>query len=166
MTEYRKQAAFLKALLKYDDCSESRILCERLTVAEQNERCLLGACRLVAVVALLGVAGLGYSAVLLPQFFDNSTHVVVQFFSALGLGSLMCLGAFLGLWFWYRNAVNRIHDECRRMITAMVEARSRTSSTTFYPVVVDKALVSFDGTASSGHPPSIGTDFWTLPKAS
>src|SRR6266511_194905 len=121
MNEHQKQAAFLKSLMSYGDNEGHSVLFERLSTAERNERCLLCACRLVAVVALMGAAGLGYSAVLLPQFFDNVTHVVVQFFSALALGSLVCLTVFVGLWFWYRRSVNRIHEQCRQVITSMLE---------------------------------------------
>lgn len=166
MTEYRRQAEFLKSLLMYEDSAEHQILCERLAVAERNERCLLCACRLVTVVALLGMAGIGYSAVLLPQFFDNSTHVVVQFFSALGLGSLMCLGVFVGLWLFYRRAMNRVHEECRRRVEMMLEARLGTTATTFYPVIVPHAHRPVIGTTSAQSGSCHNTDFWSLPKAS
>jgi hypothetical protein len=143
MSEYRKQAAFLKRLMRYEDGPEHRLIGERLAVAEKNERCLLCACRLVGLIALLGMAGIGYSAVLLPQFFDNSTHVVIRFFTALGLGSTLCFAFFLGLWFWYRHATNRIHEECRRAISSMLDARLKSAPTTFHPFVVeDHALKS------------------------
>jgi len=137
MTEYRKQAAFLKALMMYDDTVEHRVLAERIANAEKNERCLLCACRLVGLIALVGLTGLGYSAVLLPEFFDSATHIVIHIFSAMGLGSLLCLVAFLGLWFWYRSVLNRIHEECRRLITGMLDSRFKTNSKPFYPLVLD-----------------------------
>ena len=164
MSEHKKQAAFLKSLMSYEDTAENRALFERLTTAERNERCLLCACRLVAVIALFGAAGIGYSAVLLPQFFDNATHVVVQFFSALGLGSLMCLTVFLGLWFWYRGTVNRIHDECRRVITSMLESRLQKPAATFYPVVVDNPDLKVSVTRTSAQ--STQVELVHLPKAS
>jgi hypothetical protein len=137
MSEHLKQSEFLKKLVMYDDRPAHRSLCERLAAAERNERCLLLACRLVGLIAAVALAGIGYSAVLLPQFFDNATHVVLRFFSALSLGSALCFVVFLGLWFWYRGHTNRIHDECRRVITAMLEARLKTTTTTFYPVLTD-----------------------------
>jgi hypothetical protein len=137
MSEHQKQSAFLKALMTYEDSVENRLLNERLSTAERNERCILYACRLVGVLAALGLGGLGYSAVLLPEFFDNSPHILIQFFSALGLGSTMCLAVFSGLWFWYRIAVNRVYVECRRVVMRMVESRFKTSSTTFYPMILN-----------------------------
>lgn len=164
MNEHQKQAAFLKSLMSYGDNEGHSVLFERLSVAERNERCLLCACRLVAVIALMGAAGIGYSAVLLPQFFDNVTHVIVQFFSALALGSFMCLTVFVGLWFWYRRSVNRIHEECRRVITSMLESRFQKPLTSFHPVIVDDANVKVSATriiAQSSH-----IELVHLPKAS
>ena len=137
MSEYRKHAAFLRTLMMYDDTKEHRALCERMVAAEKNERCLLCACRLVGLIALLGLVGIGYSAVLLPEFFDNRTHVIIRFFTALGLGSSLCFGFFLALWFWYRSASNRIHTECRRAITSMLDSRLKTATATLYPALVD-----------------------------
>jgi len=137
MSEHRKKSEFLKKLVMHDDCAANRGLCERLASAERNERCLLLACRLVGLITAVALAGIGYSAVLLPEFFDNATHVVLRVFSALSLGSALCFVVFLGLWFWYRSHTNRIHDECRQVITAMLEARLTTTTTTFYPVLMD-----------------------------
>jgi hypothetical protein len=137
MTEHRKQAAFLKALLSFDDSTEHQALRDRLAQAESNERCILGACWLVGLIALFGLAGLGYSAVLLDQFFDGSTHVLIRIFGALGLGSGLCLLFFLGLWFWYRTAVNRIHEECRRVVTRMLERKLRITPGPLSPTRVE-----------------------------
>jgi hypothetical protein len=130
MSEHQKQAAFLKTLISYEDTTAHEVLKERLICATRNERCLWYSCRLVAVIALVGLSGLGYSALLMPEFFERGTHLLIQFFGALGLGSLMCLSVFLGLWFWYRSMVNRVHDACRRAITSMIQARLGGSSTT------------------------------------
>jgi hypothetical protein len=164
MSEYQKQAAFLKSLMRYEDNAEHRLLAERLSTAERNERCLLGACRLVSVIALFGLAGLGYSAVLLPQFFDNSTHTIVQFFGALGLGSLMCLLVFGALWLWYRGTVNRIHEECRHLITSMIESRLSLPTSTFNPVVVDDPQSNISVTRTAVQ--SCHLELLNLPKAS
>jgi hypothetical protein len=164
MSEYRKQVAFLKSLMSYDDNAETRQLRERLVGAEKNERCLLCACRLVGLIGMLALAGIGYSAVLLPQFFDNSTHVLIRFFTALGLGSALCFAFFLGLWFWYRSTTNRIHEECRRAITTMLESRLKTTTTTFYPVLADDANLKV--AARGNNPSTASQELAGLPKAS
>jgi hypothetical protein len=141
MSEHQKQAEFLKRMVMQDDTAANRALCGRLAAAERNERCLWVACRLVALIAVVALAGIGYSAVLLPEFFDNATHIVLRFFSALSLGSALCVLVFMGLWSWYRRHTNRIHEECRRVITAMWEARVK--HVTFCPVLVEDPTVKF-----------------------
>lgn len=123
MNEYHKQACFLKKLVLLDDTPANRDLCDRLTRVERCEKSTQCACRLVGLIALLGLAGLGYAAVLLPEFFDNSTHFMIRLCSALGLGSALCFAAFLGLWCSYRLAANRLHDECRVVIERMFAVR-------------------------------------------
>lgn len=118
-----------------DDSPESRMLQERLAVAERNEHCLFSACRLVALVAFIGLFGLGYAAVLLPEFFENSSHMLIQFFSALGLGSAICLLLFVGLWLWYRSQANHIREECRSAVTTMIEVRLRPGLCRSTPIV-------------------------------
>ena len=163
MSERQKQAAFLKALMTYEDGIEHQLLKERLCTAERNERCLIYACRLVGCLVLVGLGGLGYSAVLLPQFFDNAPHFLIQFFSALGLGSMMCLSVFGGLWLWYRHAVNRVYDECRKVVIRMIEARFKTSSTTFYPVILGAGGQAIQTPELRS---TLGTEFTNLRKAS
>ena len=164
MSEYRKQSAFLKALMTHEDTAEHRELCDRLSAAERNERCLLCACRLVGVIALAGVTGLGYSAVLLPEFFDNAPHVLIQFFSALGLGSLLCLIVFLGIWYWYRSAVHRIHSECRRGIMAMIGSRFKIITPVFRQ---ERAEDFTSGIPSGGGDARVpAAEMFDLPKAS
>jgi hypothetical protein len=158
MSEHRKQSEFLKKLVMHDDSPANRSVCERLAAAERNERCLLLACRLVGLIAAVALAGIGYSAVLLPEFFDNATHVILRFFSALGLGSALCFVVFLGLWFWYRSHTNRIHDECRRVIAAMLEARLKTTPTTFYPVLADDPNLRITTVGDAGSPSEAALD--------
>lgn len=164
MSEHQKQAAFLRALLDFDEAPEARLLQERLTLAERNERCLLSACRLVGMIGLLGFSGLGYSAVLLPEFFDRSSHVAVQLCSAMGLGSLMCLGVFLTLWIWYRAGTNKVREECRVTIGKMLVSRLRPGQGHDLPVVGHAPYLSIcriETTSVSG-----GTEVVTLRKAS
>ena len=141
MSEYRKQSAFLKELMSLcEDNPAHSALTSRLSSAESSARCSLCACRLVGMIALLAMAGVGYSAVLLPEFFDNTTHVVIRFFTALTLGSTVCFAVFFGLWSWYRNTVNHIHDDCRRIVLSMVvPQQSDSSSTSFHPVLLNGA---------------------------
>ena len=142
MSEHQKQSNFLKTLLTYDDSEEHRRLRARIDGAEKDERCIRCAGRLVGLLSLLAIAGLCYSAVLLPEFFSNSRNFLVQFFCALGLGSLLCLVGFFGLWCYYRAIVNKLHDECRQLVSALMSSRfanipqrgTSSATTTLFPL--------------------------------
>ncbi len=140
MSEYRKQATFLRKMVMHEDTPENRALCERMAHVEHCERCTQCACRLVGLIALLGLAGLGYSAVLLPEFFDSSTHFIVRLCSALGLGSAVCFAAFLALWFSYRRAANRLHAQCR-VIISQVWSKHFPTPPAPAPVIQDEAAM-------------------------
>lgn len=143
MSEYRKQAAFLRKLVMHEDTPENRALCERMAHVERSERCTQCACRLVGLIALLGLAGLGYAAVLLPEFFDSSTHFIVRLCSALGLGSTACFAVFLALWFSYRRAANRLHAQCRLIIARNWSKQFPLAPATG-PVIQDEAAMRVD----------------------
>lgn len=72
----------------------------------------------MAVLAGLGIAGLGYAAVFLPDFPQTRAHFLIQFavkgFSALGLASLVCCFSFSALERLYRKQLTR-HREALRL---------------------------------------------------
>ena len=135
MSEYRRQSAFLKTLLEHDASAEARALVEQLRLAERTERCLFSACGSVALIGVAGVFGLGYAAVLLPRFFHDSSHFLIQLCSALCLGSLICLVAFAAAWLWYRAVANRIRETGRELVRRMMEARFSPEAGRNSPVV-------------------------------
>ena len=79
---------------------------------------------LVSLIALLALAGLGYCRRAVARILPEGPPFLRSFFSALALASVLCLTAFIGLWLWYRSIVNRLHDEGRKFIAALVQSRS------------------------------------------
>ncbi len=130
-----RESEFLKELLAYDDCARARELQELLAAADRNEHCLFSSCRLVALIGILSGLGFGYTAVLLPEFFNNSSHILIRLFSALGLGSAFCLVVFAALWAWYRASGGRVREECRNLIGRMLSTRLRPGAERTAPVV-------------------------------
>jgi len=118
MSERQKQINFLKVLIRDEESEQHRDLQDRIKRAEQDEKCIRRMLFLAIVVALLSLAGLGYSAVFHPNFFARTTPFIVRLFSAVGLGSLACLIAFVGYWLWHRNMLNGLNEECRRAVLA------------------------------------------------
>ena len=114
-TERERQSEFLKGLLK-DETLECKRLRQRLQQADQNEHSIRRALVLMVVIAVFAMLGLGYSAVLLPDFFDNATPFLVKLFCALGLGSVLCMVIFGGCWLYYRDAANQVNTDCRNYL--------------------------------------------------
>jgi hypothetical protein len=132
MSKRKQHTAFLKALVLHGSAQEQARLQERLVRAERDEQCTWRALWLVAVLAVFSCCGICYAAVLVPQFFHNSSHVSVKIFTGIGLASLMCAVAFLAIWVWCRAVLNRIQEECRRFIMATLEPGSRAARSQFH----------------------------------
>jgi hypothetical protein len=151
VTERERQAQFLETLLK-DGTGESKRLKERILQAQHDEHCIRRALVLMILVGIFSIVGLGYSAVLLPHFFDNATPLLVKVFCALGLGSLICMLIFGVCWLWYRKASNEINEACRDYIVTALKSRESQLEVLPNPVTVNKSFseVYQIGTADSG----------------
>src|SRR6266699_1870612 len=90
MSKRRQQTAFLKALVLHGNTEERAQLQERMLRAERDEQCAWRALWVVTMLAVFSCCGICYSAVLIPHFFHNSSHVAVKIFGGLGLASLIC----------------------------------------------------------------------------
>lgn len=127
MSEYQKETAFLKRMIALDRGSETRLLEARLSAAERNDRVVRQAMLGVALLLALALAGLGYAAILLPDFPFNRSQLVLKLFLALALGSGLCLVAYACMWLRCRRFLNRLRAECRRALEAALENRCRTA---------------------------------------
>ena len=152
MSKRQKQTAFLKALILHADSEERARLEERIKRAEREELCAWRALWLVCLLAVFSCLGICYSAVLIPEFFNNSSHIIVRVFCGLGLGSLICATAFLAFWMWCRGVMNRVQEDCRRFVMAMLEpgARARESKQSFSET--DEKSVRSSAAVSDEHP--------------
>ena len=123
MTERDKQTEFLKQLLVLAEARAERGLHARIEQAQHDEKCVRYAFLLVALIGGCALCGLGYSAVLHPEFFENSMPTLVKLFCAVGLGSVICMIVFLGCWLWYRAISNRVYDETRALVMQLLQTR-------------------------------------------
>ena len=117
----------MKALMLYEDTEERRRLEERISKAESDEKCVWRVLFLVLVLELVSFAGLGYSAVFMPEFFQNTKPLLVKLFCTLGLSAAICLLVFGGYWLWHREVLNGLHEECRRVIRAALDGRYKAN---------------------------------------
>jgi len=125
MPEHETQAAFLKALIAFEDGEASRQLRDDLAKADRESRFFRRAIALMVMLFLLSLAGLGYCALLLPQIFFKPTHFVTASLCFLGLASLISQLEFWVYLVWHRFAVNRLHKECRRRVLLLIETQFR-----------------------------------------
>jgi hypothetical protein len=127
MSEHQKQTAFLRQCLLYDDTAERHKLEERITQLQRDEICVRRAVWLMVFFAALAMAGLCYAAVFVPGHPLNLSEytglLIIKLFCALGIGSLICLLAFLGLGVVYRKELDQRREECRQLATKLLESR-------------------------------------------
>ena len=152
MTERQKESAFLKDLLR----GENNELCSRLhsqiVKSEQNEKCVRCALFTVSIMGLLSLAGVGYSAVLLPEFFDNATPFLVRLFTTLTLACCLCISVYVSLWYSYRATTNQLLGEVRRFVLAATQSKHLTAYTTVVSVQKQDTAVIRLQTAPQGEP--------------
>jgi hypothetical protein len=125
--EHETQAALLKALIELEDGADSRQLRDSLAKADRKLACIRQALLFMAAIFILSLVGLSYCAVLLPQTFFHTPHLVTMSFSILGLASLIAQLEFVGYLLWHRIAVSRLHKECRRRVLLLVEPQLSAS---------------------------------------
>jgi hypothetical protein len=114
MTRREKQLEFLRELMQSHDCEQSRHLQEQLTKVQHDQACVRSALILSIGLGLAASVGLGYSAVLAPEFSHQNT--VVWIFSILLVASGISLLGFIGFWLYCRAACDEVFEECRRVI--------------------------------------------------
>jgi hypothetical protein len=113
----------LRSLMHYDTTEERHEHEAKLERAEQSERCVRRAMFLMAVLAGLALAGLGYSAILLEDFPQNQSQLVLRVFCAIGLAAVVSFLTFVAFWRIARGTLNDERDGCRRLVTKIVESR-------------------------------------------
>lgn len=140
MTERDRQTEFLTRLLVLTDPKVDGDLRARLERAQHDEKCVRLAFTLVGLVGGFAMAGLGYCAVLHPEFFDSSAPTLVRICCAVALGSLICMMVFLGCWMWYRSATNRVYEECRQLLLSAIKARLKAHPEPVFVQTLDFSL--------------------------
>ena len=95
----------------------------------------------MVLFAALAMAGLCYAAVFLEDYPLNlsqfTAQSIVKVLSALGVSSLICLVAFLGLGAIYRKELDQQREECRRLATKLIETRLSKPNTSLRNVAND-----------------------------
>ena len=127
MSEHQRDTAFLRHCIRYDESLCHQELDGRIAQIQRDERSVRRAVWLMAVLAALSVVGLGYALVFLDNFPQDEslfiTYFPVNLVSVLATGSLISLLAFACLGMVYRKRLDQRREECRQLVTRLLEAR-------------------------------------------
>jgi len=123
MSEHQKHTEFLRECLLYDDSAGRQELNKGIIQIQRDARCVWRAVWLMAMLAALAAAGLGYGAVLVDDFPYNTQPFIINLICALGVGSLICLVALVGLGMFYRMRLDQRREECRQLVARLLESR-------------------------------------------
>ena len=122
MSEHQRHTEFLRQCLVYDESTRCQELDEGITRIQRDLRCVWRAVWLMVVLTSLIVAGLGYEVILADNFPNNIPQFMINLICGLGLGSLICLVAFMGLGMLYRMKLDHRREECRQLVTKLLES--------------------------------------------
>jgi hypothetical protein len=139
MSDHQKDTEFLKRLIHCENSEKSRQLETRISEAETRERIVRCALAQVAILAALAISGLCYAAILLPDFPQNRSQLILKIFLALALASGISLVAYFGVWIHCRFTLNGLRDQCRDFISAALERSWDRLKTIPFPGTVQEA---------------------------
>jgi len=123
MSEHQIHTEFLRQCILYEESAGRQELEEGINRVQRDARCVRRAAWLMAILAALVVAGIGYGTVLVDNFPYNAPQFIVNLIFALGLGSLISLLAFAGLGMVYRKKLEQQREECRQRVARLLESR-------------------------------------------
>jgi hypothetical protein len=130
MSDHHKHTEFLRQCIRYDGSTRRQELMEEIIQIQHDVRCVRRAVWLMAILAALAVFGLGYGVILVSNFPYNFPQFIINFFSVLVVSWLICILAFAGLGMVYRLKLDRRREECRQIVTRLLESRLGKPATT------------------------------------
>lgn len=122
MSEHQIETAFLCSIILYDDSDEPLKLNKSIAQLQHHERCVQRMAGVMVLFLILGSAGIGYGVILQDNFPYNLHQHVINVFCGFVLASLICLTVFAGLLAFYRMKLNRLREECRRLVARLLES--------------------------------------------
>jgi hypothetical protein len=123
MSEHEKHTDFLRQCLLYDESARRDELVKEIARIQRDLRCVQRAMWLMVMLGALVVAFIGYGTVLVQDFPYNTSQFIINLIFAVGMGVLISLFAFAGLWMAYRWKLDLRREECRQMVTKLLESR-------------------------------------------
>lgn len=119
MNEHQSEMAFLRTILVYDNTEERHNLEEQIAQFQRDERSLLSALWLMALLTALSATGFAYGVIVDENFPDS---YIVQVAFNLGLASLICFVTYASILTVHRKKLTRVRKECQRLISRLLES--------------------------------------------
>ena len=140
MSDHHKHTEFLRHCIRYDDGARRQELMARIIQIQRDAKCVWRAVCLITLLVALGVFGFGYGWILVDNFPNDLPQFVTDAFCALGAGLLISLLAFVGLGMIYRLKLDRRREECREIVTRLLESRLGKPATAPLQALRDELL--------------------------
>jgi hypothetical protein len=121
MSEHQKDTEFLRRIIVYGDTEEHHELEKRIAQVQRDERCVQRVALGALLFALAAMVGLAYTAILEENFPYNESQFLVTILYAVFLASLISVVTFSILLMVYRKRLNQLREECRHLVTKLVE---------------------------------------------
>jgi len=123
MSDHQRHTEFLRHCIRYDESARRQELMEEIARIQLDARCVRRAVWLMAMLAALVVFGLGYGVILVSNFPNDIPQFILNVFNVLAVSWLICILAFTGLGMVYRWKLDRRREECRHIVTRLLESR-------------------------------------------
>jgi hypothetical protein len=123
MSEDQRETAFLRRLILYDGSDERRKLDQSIAQIKRDQRCVQRMAWMIALLLVLTLTGLAYGAIWDNNFPYNLSEVVFRVLCEVLLASLICLVGFAGFFMVHRSKLNRLREDCRRLVERFLESR-------------------------------------------
>lgn len=126
-SEHQRETAFLRQCILYEESNEGRQLDQRIAQIQRDERSLRRASWLASLLITLVGLVFGYMVFLMEDLPNHISLFAAEFMCktlcALGIGSLISLLAFGWLGIRNRHELNLRREECRQLVTTLLERR-------------------------------------------
>ena len=145
MSEHKKDIEFLRRIIVYDDAGEHHELEKKIAQVQRDEHCVQRVALAAVLFVLAAMVGLAYTALFQENFPYDQSGLAVTVLCDLGLASLISLVAFAILLMVYRNRLNRLREECRHLVTRLVEfhvGNSKSGKSERTPRVAHSAVLT------------------------
>jgi hypothetical protein len=126
MTEHEKETAFLRHLIQMDETNQCRKLDDAITKLQRDQRCVQRAVSLLSLFALFALVFFSYGTALVENFPSGTISSVARVITELGLACVIAIASLAGLQMIYRKRMNRLREECRRLIMKILQSRLDT----------------------------------------